>query len=102
MAQVEGSLYLFGTISPTWQSLLLNLQASLASRIESPGQISFNHYRSFKNSRRLTEEPFRFVDGELVERYLDVAEDVQDAVARELGMSASEVRGIVEELKRLH
>lgn len=78
------------------------MQVSLASKIESLGQIEFNKYRSFKNSLRETAEPFRFVDGELIERYLDASEDLQEEVARDVGMSATDVRGVVEELKRLH
>lgn len=47
-------------------------------------------------------EPFRFVDGELIERFLDVGEDVQEEICRGLGPSVEDVRNVVEELKRLH
>lgn len=74
----------------------------MAEAVISPGDIAFNDYRAFKNVERETAEPFRFVDGELLERYLDFAEDVQESIAGKLGKTGADVRGIVEELKRLH
>lgn len=47
-------------------------------------------------------EPFRFVDGELIERFLDVDEEVQKEICTGLGPSVEDVRNLVEELKRLH
>jgi DNA damage-binding protein 1 len=42
------------------------------------------------------------VDGELIERFLDVDEEVQVEICRGLGPSVEDVRNLVEELKRLH
>ena len=47
-------------------------------------------------------EPFRFVDGELIERFLDLETGVQEEVARGLGPGVEDLRGIVEGLRRLH
>jgi len=102
LATTEGSIYLFGTIVPSAQDLLMRLQSRMAELVQSPGNIPFNRYRSFKNSERETEEPFRFVDGELVERFLDVPEAMQQEICRGLGPSVEDVRNLVEELKRLH
>jgi DNA damage-binding protein 1 len=66
------------------------------------GNTDFNTYRSFKNPERETAEPFRFVDGELIERFLDVGEEVQNEICRGLGPGVEDVRNLVEELKRLH
>jgi DNA damage-binding protein 1 len=74
----------------------------MATIIQTPGNIDFNIYRSFKNDEKKTAEPFRFVDGELIERFLDVEEETQEEIVKGLGPSVEEVRNVVEELKRLH
>jgi DNA damage-binding protein 1 len=80
----------------------MRLQQRIAEHIVVPGNIPFAAYRSFKIKEREMEEPFRFVDGELVERFLDVDEELQDVICKGLGPSIEDVRGLVEELKRLH
>jgi len=80
----------------------MNLQNALASRILTLGGIEFHTYRSFKSRDVETAEPFRFVDGELIERFLDQNEAMQEEIVRGLGPSGEDVRNLVEELKRLH
>jgi DNA damage-binding protein 1 len=72
----------------------------MAQTILTLGGLDFNTYRSFKNTERETIEPFRFVDGELIERFLDVDEEVQKEICKGLGPSVEDVRNLVEELKR--
>ncbi|KAF4631916.1 hypothetical protein G7Y89_g6206 [Cudoniella acicularis] len=102
LATTEGSVYLFSTIVPSSQDLLMRLQVRMSEIISTLGDLDFNTYRSFKNSVRETVEPFRFVDGELIERFLDVDEGMQEEICRGLGPSVEDVRSVVEELKRLH
>jgi DNA damage-binding protein 1 len=80
----------------------MRLQSRMGEVVESPGQLPFNKYRSFKNAERETEEPFRFVDGELIERFLDLSEALQEEICTGLGPSVEDVRNMIEELKRLH
>jgi DNA damage-binding protein 1 len=80
----------------------MRLQTRMAETITTLGRLDFNTYRSFKNTERETAEPFRFVDGELIERFLDVGEEVQKEICTGLGPSVEDVRNLVEELKRLH
>lgn len=68
----------------------------------SPGNLDFNKYRSYISATRETSEPFRFVDGELIERFLDLEVEVQEHVAEGLGVKAEDLRGMVEGLRRLH
>lgn len=42
------------------------------------------------------------MDGELIERFLDVDEDVQEEICQRLGPSVEDIRNLVEGLKRLH
>jgi DNA damage-binding protein 1 len=48
------------------------------------------------------EGPVRFVDGELVEAFLDLGVEAQERVVEGLEVGVEEVRGIVEGLKRIH
>jgi DNA damage-binding protein 1 len=100
--QTEGSIYLFATISSSAQDVLMRLQSQMAELVQSPGHLPFDKYRAFKNVDREGDEPFRFVDGELVERFLDVSESLQEEICNGLGPSVEDIRNMVEELKRLH
>ena len=102
MNGIEGSIYLFGLISPTHQNLLMTLQSNLGALVETPGDMIFAKFRAFKNTVREEEEPMRFVDGELVERFLDVSEDIQREAIAGLGVELEEVKGMIEGLRRLH
>lgn len=108
MGTVEGSIYLFGLIAPTHRDFLMRLQAALAPMVGSLGDIPFNAYRGLKNQVREAEEPYRFVDGELIEGFLDLEEGLQESVVvglGEVGVKAGGVEGVrelVEGLRRLH
>lgn len=93
---------MFGTIAPQAQNLLISFQARLESMIQTPGNIDFKSYRAFRNAEREGEAPFRFLDGELLERFLDVDEDLQKEICQGLGPSVEDMRNMVEELKRMH
>ena len=80
----------------------MRLQSHVARYVHSPGDVPFARYRAFKNEVREAEEPYRFVDGELVERFLDCAPAMQRAIVEGLGVGVEEVRGMVEGLRRLH
>lgn len=102
MATVDGGVYLFCIIAQAWQDLLMRLQSELADRVKSPGHMPWRKWRGYRTGVREAEEPFRFVDGELVERFLDCKADVQGTICQGLGRELEEVRGVVEGLRRLH
>lgn len=66
------------------------------------GGLEFAQYRSFKSNEVEHDVPYRFVDGELIERFFDLNEAAQEEVCVGLGPSVEDVRNMVEELKRLH
>lgn len=109
LATVEGSIYLFATIAPAMQNLLMELQRAIAKYVQSPGDVPFMKYRAFRSTVREEEEPMRFVDGELVERFLDVSDDVQAQIVAEMRvggvqqgqLDVEELKGMVERLRRL-
>ena len=100
--QTEGSIYLFALIHPSKQDLLMRLQSAIAARVHSPGNIPFNKFRAFRIEVREAEEPYRFVDGELVEKFLDVSPALQEEIVGGLGVEVEEVRAMVEGLRHLH
>lgn len=98
---MEGSIYLFALIAPGKQDLLMRLQTSMAECVRSPGLVPFNKYRAFKNQVRESEEPYRFVDGELIERFLDCDVERQEQIVEGLGVGVEEVKAMVGSLRRL-
>lgn len=102
--QTEGSLYLYGDISQKYHDLLLSFQSNLQEIIdqENPGG-GFNSWRSFRNeARQSIDGPYRFIDGEFVEGFLQLDEGKQELVCEGLGPTAEDMRNMVEELRRLH
>lgn len=89
-------------ISQNYLDLLITLQSNLGNLVAAPGDMEFAKYRAFKNQVREEEEPMRFVDGELIERFLDCEEDVQKEAIAGLGVELEDVRSLVEGLRRLH
>ncbi|KAH7150507.1 mono-functional DNA-alkylating methyl methanesulfonate N-term-domain-containing protein [Dactylonectria estremocensis] len=102
LGSTEGSLYLYGDISQQYQDLLMNFQTRLEKYVNAPGNIAFDVFRAFRNETRESEGPFRFIDGEMVERFLDMDEGKQELVCEGLGPSVEDMRNMVEELRRLH
>ena len=108
MATVEGGVYLFGQIASMWLDLLMRLQSALANKVVALGNGDFNVYRAYWTEAREAPEPYRFVDGELVEQFLDLPAAMQESVVEELGDVAKAkggvegMRELVEGLKRLH
>lgn len=89
----------------------MRLQASIASLVISVGDIPFNRFRAFRSTMRQAEEPFRFVDGELIERFLKCEPGLQKEIVDSVNaattsagsqMTVSNVKDIVERLRRMH
>jgi len=109
IATVEGSIYLLAKISDAKTQLLLQLQTNLAKVVVSVGELEFNRWRAFSTPTRVCEEPYRFVDGDFVEKFLTLPEDAAEKVCKgvdndiyALGASVEEVRSLVESLKTFH
>jgi DNA damage-binding protein 1 len=104
LATVEGGVYMVGSISSSFQDLLMRLQNAIAGRIEAPGYMPWAKYRAFKTEIKEADEPYRFVDGELIEMVLGLDDLVVEDVCKELGagLTVEELRAMVEGLRRLH
>ncbi|RMZ90486.1 hypothetical protein DV736_g2266, partial [Chaetothyriales sp. CBS 134916] len=111
LATVEGAIYMYGNINPPYQDVLLRLQAGLADIVQGPGYMPWAKYRAWKTETREENEPFRFVDGDMVEQCLLNLTDAQlTIVLRQTGLadrdglsvSLHEARAWGEELRRLY
>lgn len=108
-ATVDGSIYLLGEIDSEYLDLLMQLQSNMAKVINGVGDLDFNKFRAYSSPSRSSEEPFRFVDGDFIERFMELtdvdAARIIDGVGKKtdcLSKGVDEVRSIVESLKRLH
>jgi DNA damage-binding protein 1 len=80
----------------------MRLQDRMSTAVRTLGDLEFATYRAFKTEADEHDAPFRCVDGELVERFLDLDDALQDELCRGLGPAVEDVRNMIEELKRLH
>ncbi|KAI9883514.1 MAG: hypothetical protein M1823_004732 [Watsoniomyces obsoletus] len=101
LGTTQGSIYLFALISPKFQDLLMQLQSRMAVKVSNPGGLSFNNFRAHRSALRQGEEPFRFVDGDLIERFLDSKESLQEDLVKGLGVNVEDIRTMVESLRGL-
>ncbi|XP_026143928.1 DNA damage-binding protein 1 isoform X1 [Carassius auratus] len=108
---VNGMIGLVTSLSESWYSLLLDLQNRLNKVIKSVGKIEHSFWRSFHTERK-TEQATGFIDGDLIESFLDLGRAKMQEVVSTLQMddgsgmkreaTVDEVIKIVEELTRIH
>lgn len=101
LGTVEGGMYLYGAIAQDKVNLLISLQEEMAKHVNSPGLVPFDMFRAYKSQVREESQPLRFVDGELVEQFLDIDPELQAKICMPLPASSEEVRNMVEGLRRL-
>lgn len=108
IATVEGSIYMLGSINPVYTDALLRVQSCLATRVLAPGYMPWSKYRAWSTEVREGDEPFRFVDGEMVERgLLNLPDNQLEEVLRESGLNEQnltleKLRAWGEDLRRLY
>ncbi|XP_063044828.1 DNA damage-binding protein 1 isoform X2 [Engraulis encrasicolus] len=108
---VNGMIGLVTSLSEGWYSLLLDLQNRLNKVIKSVGKIEHSFWRSFHTERK-TEQATGFIDGDLIESFLDLGRakmqevvsglQIDDGSGMKREASVDEVIKIVEELTRIH
>uniref|UniRef100_A0A8C1WQ85 DNA damage-binding protein 1 n=1 Tax=Cyprinus carpio TaxID=7962 RepID=A0A8C1WQ85_CYPCA len=107
---VNGMIGLVTSLSEGWYSLLLDLQIRLNKVIKSVGKIDAT-WRSFHTERK-TEQATGFIDGDLIESFLDLGRakmqevvstlQIDDGSGMKREATVDEVIKIVEELTRIH
>lgn len=102
---------IFGTVNgvigviaslPNEQYLFLEkLQSNLRKVIKGVGGLSHEHWRSFNNEKK-TVDARNFLDGDLIESFLDLNRIKMDESSKTMNVSVEELCKRVEELTRLH
>src|SRR5882724_2984110 len=72
-------LGLVAQIPHEFYNFLLDVQNRLTRVVKSVGKIEHEFYRSFATERK-TEPPFGFIDGDLIESFLDLKRDAMKQV----------------------
>ncbi|KAE8688032.1 DNA damage-binding protein 1 [Hibiscus syriacus] len=80
---------------------LEKLQSSLRKVIKGVGGLSHEQWRSFNNEKR-TAEAKNFLDGDLIESFLDLSRGKMEEISKAVNVSVEELSKRVEELTRLH
>lgn len=102
---------IFGTVNgvigviaslPHEQYLFLEkLQSNLRKVIKGVGGLSHEQWRSFNNEKK-TVDAKNFLDGDLIESFLDLSRSRMDEISNAMEISVEELCKRVEELTRLH
>ncbi|XP_072033765.1 DNA damage-binding protein 1-like [Amphiura filiformis] len=107
---VNGSVGLVTQLTEEFYKFLLEVQKKLTRVIKSVGKIEHSFWRSFYTERK-TESAENFIDGDLIESFLDLNRDKMEEVVQGLqiddgGMkrdaTVNDLIKIVEELTRIH
>lgn len=96
---VGGMVGVVASLSKETFDFFLTLQNKLTSVISGVGGILHSQWRSFSNERR-TEEAYGFIDGDLIESFLDLSKEKMALVVQGMGVSVEEVCRRVEQIQR--
>jgi DNA damage-binding protein 1 len=98
---VDGVVGLILTIDEALFKKLERIQNSLTKMVKSIGKIDHSDWRAFKGHKS-SQAAIGFVDGDLIETFLDLTRAKMEQVARDTELPVEEVIRTIEELSRLH
>ncbi|XP_063400808.1 DNA damage-binding protein 1-like [Mytilus trossulus] len=108
---VNGAIGLVTQVPQDFFNFLSEIQARLAKVIKSVGKIDHSFWRSFHTERK-TEPSTGFIDGDLIESFLDLNRDKMQEVVQALQMddgsgmkresTVDDIVKMIEELTRIH
>lgn len=98
---VNGQLGLILSLLKENFEFLEKLQNAMQSVVQPLGQFSHSKFRSFSNERR-TCEMSHFIDGDLIEAFLDLKRHLMEQVAQQMETPRDEIYKLVEDLSKLH
>lgn len=98
---VNGVIGVIASLPHEQYVFLEKLQTSLRKVIKGVGGLSHEHWRSFNNEKK-TVEAKNFLDGDLIESFLDLNRSKMDEISKQMGVSVEELCKRVEDLTRLH
>ncbi|CAH8385815.1 unnamed protein product [Eruca vesicaria subsp. sativa] len=98
---VNGMIGVIASLPQEQYSFLEKLQSSLRKVIKGVGGLSHEQWRSFNNEKR-TVEARNFLDGDLIESFLDLSRNKMEEISKSMNVQVEELCKRVEELTRLH
>lgn len=98
---VEGVVGLILSIDETLFKRLESIQSVLEKLVKSIGKIDHSEWRAFVGNKS-SQPAVGFIDGDLVETFLDLSREKMEQVAKELDLPVDELVKTIEELTRLH
>ncbi|CAG9764896.1 unnamed protein product [Ceutorhynchus assimilis] len=98
---IGGAIGLVTQISQEFYESLRDLQTKLGSTIQSVGKISHQSWRAFHTDIK-TDNSEGFIDGDLIESFLDLPPETMREVATSLGVTVDHLIKTVEDLTRIH
>ncbi|XP_010445239.1 PREDICTED: DNA damage-binding protein 1b-like [Camelina sativa] len=98
---VSGMIGVLASLPQEQYAFLEKLQTSLRKVIKGVGGLSHEQWRSFNNEKR-TAEAKSYLDGDLIESFLDLSRGKMEEVSKGMDVQVEELCKRVEELTRLH
>lgn len=98
---VDGVIGVIASLPQEQYAFLEKLQTSLRKVIKGVGGLSHEQWRSFNNDRRSAEAK-SFVDGDLIESFLDLSRSKMEEISKAMDVHVEELCKRVEELTRIH
>ncbi|CAG9859415.1 unnamed protein product [Phyllotreta striolata] len=98
---VGGAIGLVTQITQEFYEFLRELQDKLSSVIKSVGKIEHSFWRAFHTEFK-TENSEGFIDGDLIESFLDLSQDKMKEVADGVGITVENLVKLIEDLTRIH
>ncbi|CAH0552007.1 unnamed protein product [Brassicogethes aeneus] len=98
---VGGAIGLVTQIPQTFYDFLLELQNKLSTVIKSVGKIEHNFWRAFHTDIK-TEPSEGFIDGDLIESFLDLSQEKMKEVADSCQLTVEHLVKMIEDLTRIH
>lgn len=98
---VDGVVGLILSIDEALFKRLDLIQNSLSKIIKSVGKIDHKEWRAFQGNKS-SQPAVGFVDGDLIETFLDLSRDRMEQVAQDVNTTVEELVKIIEEFSRLH
>ncbi|XP_076949712.1 DNA damage-binding protein 1-like [Bidens hawaiensis] len=98
---VNGVIGVVASLPQDQYIFMEKLQTSLRKVIKGVGGLSHEQWRSFYNEKK-TAESRSFLDGDLIESFLDLGRNRMEEISKSMNVSVEELMKRVEELTRLH
>ncbi|XP_077229211.1 DNA damage-binding protein 1 [Tasmannia lanceolata] len=98
---VNGVIGVIASLPHEQYVFLEKLQSNLVKVIKGVGGLSHEQWRSFNNEKK-TADAKNFLDGDLIESFLDLSRSRMEDISKAMGVSVEEICKRVEELTRLH